>query len=321
MHLIKFKKLDVRYFLKLVLSISCLGMLISCEEILFEENLTHSKVDILTPSDGSRLQATSINFRWSPVNGAVAYQIQIASPSFEQAGQILLDEEVEETSFNEELPRKDYEWRVRAVNSGYKSPYTTAKFKIESNEDFSSNTIQLLSPADNYLTNQTMLNFEWRELQDAISYRVQLRKDGELIEEMSLTDVSVEMELPEGESSWRVRGEKDGEYTLYSERKVTVDTVPPTPKKLLSPQDEMILTNSAVEFRWENDAVVNDEIDSVFIYRDEGLSNLVEKGQGIDSYNANLEDNETYYWLVNTYDKAGNISEPGGIYSFSINEL
>jgi hypothetical protein len=59
-----------------------------------------------------------------------AYQIQIATPNFQNASQILLDSISIETSFTKELVAGSYEWRVKASNSDYTTNYSSNAFIV-----------------------------------------------------------------------------------------------------------------------------------------------------------------------------------------------
>ena len=111
--------------------IALLVLLVSCEDILEVEDISNKTVIVLAPSDTSTLNITDINFSWDSVEDAEHYKLQIASPNFESANQIVLDTTITATSFNQTLELGNYEWRIRAENSGFETNYTTQSFTIE----------------------------------------------------------------------------------------------------------------------------------------------------------------------------------------------
>ena len=102
---------------------------ISCEAI-FEEDISEETVVLLAPTEGSAITNGSIRFDWDGLDEAVEYEIQIATPSFDYANQILLDSITSETSIVFDLTEGDYQWRVNASNSNYSTDYSISSFTI-----------------------------------------------------------------------------------------------------------------------------------------------------------------------------------------------
>lgn len=103
----------------------------SCDDIIEVEDISNKTVTVLAPTNGVLLSNTNITFTWEDVNDAESYTIQIATPSFDNAQQIVLDSTITETSFSKTLNATSYEWRVKAQNSDYNTVYTTQSFTIE----------------------------------------------------------------------------------------------------------------------------------------------------------------------------------------------
>lgn len=115
-------------YLKLLLVV-CL--LVSCEEIIEVVDISNENVVVLAPTDTAILAITDINFSWEAVEDAEQYNLQIATPNFESANQIVLDTTITTTNFNQNLELGNYEWRVRAENSDYQTAYSIQSFTIE----------------------------------------------------------------------------------------------------------------------------------------------------------------------------------------------
>lgn len=292
----------------------------SCEEILLEEDISNFGLQLLAPSSNTVVKASTVSFQWTNVDGATDYQIQVATPKFSNAEQIVINAEVEENTFNQQLPVGDYEWRVRAINSEYATAYTLSSFKVENNEDFSSNQLVLFSPQNGLITNQINQNLEWQEVDDATSYRIQILENDVVVDEETSIDTEIGINFPIGDLKWRVRAENDIQNTFYSERSIFIDTLAPNTPKPLKPEDEANLATTSVTFEWERDKLVgSNEIDSLYIYQKVDLDELVEKDRVINSYNTTLDRGETYYWLMKAFDEAGNASDSSSVFSFSLN--
>lgn len=145
--------------------------LVGCEDILEVPDISERSVNLLAPSDGSVLDDNAVNLNWEDMEEATGYSIQVASPSFENAAQILLDSVVEidtlgylPTQLRQNLLNGSYEWRVKAFNSGFETLYTSNGFQVNGDEDLDltpPNTPQLISPGNGNDTSNTEIDFTW----------------------------------------------------------------------------------------------------------------------------------------------------------------
>jgi len=108
-----------------------LFLILSCDDIIEVEDISDKTVTILAPTNNTTLTITEVNFSWDMLDDAEQYKLQIATPTFEEATQILLDTIITTTNFNKTLDVGNYEWRIRAENSEYQTSYTTQSFTIE----------------------------------------------------------------------------------------------------------------------------------------------------------------------------------------------
>lgn len=119
--------------MKKKLTIILLISILSCEDILNEQNITNDNINLLAPTESVILKTgTTIAFNWEALNGATDYKLQIATPNFNNANQILKDTLLQNNNFSiDSLPINSYEWRVNALNSVYETTFTTNGFVIE----------------------------------------------------------------------------------------------------------------------------------------------------------------------------------------------
>ena len=110
--------------------IGLLVITLSCDDIIEVEDISNRNVDILAPTNGSIINQTTTTFTWNPVEDADAYRLQIATPNFENASQIVLDSTIVSNTLTKALISGDYEWRIRAENLNYQTPYTYNSFTI-----------------------------------------------------------------------------------------------------------------------------------------------------------------------------------------------
>ncbi|KAA1247602.1 hypothetical protein [Aquimarina sp. RZ0] len=293
----------------------------SCEEILLEEDLTNMVVTIIAPSDGTRVENTSPTFSWNEIDQAITYRLQIARPNFENASQVVEDTTVTTTSFRTTLVRNAYEWRVRAQNTSSETAYTKAGFSIVESEDFPAREVILSSPANSMILNRTSITLQWQSVTDATAYRIQLLDtNDQVLQEETATGISIQLTFPEGTTTWRIRAENNTQSTLYSSRTLTVDSMNPKKPVATAPANQGSFTNTMVSFSWTREAVEGTtEFDSIYIYQNEQLTQLVTKDQVTSPAEITLETENTYYWFLKAFDEADNQSEASDVFSFTIN--
>ena len=291
----------------------------SCEEILLEQDISTSTVELLAPSEGAIVETSTISFRWTAVEGASAYHIQIATPGFSAPQQVITDSIVNDNFYLEDMPEGEFEWRVKATNSGFTTTYTSAEFTVKTTADFSEQQVKLFSPSDNFLSSSSDIVLNWGEVEGAIVYRVQILQNDKVVVEKTTSETHLAMNFPEGQSTWRVRAENDSRNTLYSERTVSVDTKAPERPTLIRPADKATLSLPTVTFEWDRNSIEgSEEIDSLFVFNDLERTNLVMKERVTTSYVTTLDREETYYWFMRSYDAAGNVGDRSEVFSFTI---
>jgi len=113
----------------LILICACL-LIFACDDILEVEDISDKSVIVLAPSDDVVLNSNDLNFSWEPLEDVESYHLQVATPSFEAAAQIVLDTLITTTSYSATLDFNTYQWRIRAENSEYQTEYTIQSFTI-----------------------------------------------------------------------------------------------------------------------------------------------------------------------------------------------
>jgi len=104
----------------------------------FEENITMEEIQLISPFDNATLTTGEILFRWSKHEDVNEYQFQLVSPSFEDTTRFLKDTVLMEDDFSEignqinlNLPPGTYEWRVRGLNFGTETEFSSRNILIE----------------------------------------------------------------------------------------------------------------------------------------------------------------------------------------------
>ncbi len=204
----------------------------NCEEITEVPDISGETVTTLAPADHSVLNNTTVNFSWNAVEEASRYQLQIASPEFQNAIAIVEDTIVTANSFSKALNAGEYQWRVQALNSDYRTAYTTQSFSITESdaEDISDEEVVLLAPANAIVfTTIDTINFSWETVLNADTYTVQIATPDfenalEIIENeiVNSTNFSV-TNLEAQEYEWRVKAQNFSYETNYTTQSFTVE--------------------------------------------------------------------------------------------------
>jgi hypothetical protein len=292
----------------------------SCEGVLLETDISDQEVVLVAPYNKAQFFSTSVTFSWENVTDATKYRLQIAKPNFENPLQIVLDTIVTNNSFTQQLPVADYEWRVTAINSAYKTPFTSRFFTVVSNDNFENNTVVLSTPVNNLVTKVLDQNLKWTTIIGATSYQVQI-VDGsdEIINDQTITASNLSYSFPEGNYSWKVRAINGTAQTLYTSRKILIDATKPNTAVLSTPVDKSTTTVNDITFKWNRVPIIGStEKDSIYIYTDSALTTLQLKSEVNNLFTKNLDDG-TYYWYIKSFDLAGNSSEKSTVFNFTIN--
>jgi hypothetical protein len=293
--------------------------LFSCEEILLEDDISKNEITLVAPANNAQFFSTGVIFSWETVPNATQYHLQIAKPDFNNTLQIVLDTILTTRTFTHQLNIGKYEWRVKALNSAYETPYKSRFFTIVSNEDFQNNTVALITPTNNYTTNRTTQNLSWQSIIGATSYQVQiLDGNNSIINNQVITTTSIDYTFAQGNYNWKVRASNGTQQTLYSGRSILVDTTVPNTPILKSPNDASTTANTSINFQWNRVPILGStEKDSIYIYTDKTLTQLKLKEEVNNSFTKILETG-TYYWFMKSFDQAGNSSEKSVLFSFTI---
>ncbi|MDW7997318.1 MAG: hypothetical protein RMJ46_06555, partial [Bacteroidota bacterium] len=120
---------------------------------------------------------------------------------------------------------------------------------------------RLLSPENNYYTNDNTPIFSWSPADDHTGYRLVIDNDPTFSDgensydnaniPPTVTSLEIENQLPEGRWYWKVAATGAG-YENWSENiwRLTVDVTPPPPPANLSPENDVYLFPGIIVFRW-----------------------------------------------------------------------
>ena len=293
---------------------------ISCEEILIVDDISKKEVVLVAPTNNAVLSSSGVTFSWETVEYADKYRLQIATPNFDAPQQLVVDTLVTKNSFTQQLNIGKYQWRVKAVNSGYETAYSKWNFEILNNDDFQNNTVVLLTPTNNITTKTALQKLSWDAIIGATDYQLQvLDENNTILKEQSTAATLINYTFAEGKYTWKVRASNGTAQTLYTSRSILVDTKAPNTPTLSSPANASSTTSTNINFQWSRTPIAGSvEKDSIYVYTESALTNLNFKDKGTSPYNKTLTKG-TYYWFIKSFDEAGNEGSRSTVFNFIIN--
>ena len=294
-----------------ILLIVVLTFLSGCDEF-FVEDLSDSKVVLVAPSDCVKTTNFIHLFKWEAVEGADWYNLRVVSPDFQSTEQIVLDTNLTQESYSYELPSGEYQWGVQAVNYSGASEYSIRTLVVDTNTLFAKKYIELLAPQNMY-TNLSEIEFRWESIEGADKYRFEVRVDswssGNVFSAKDIDSDRHTVELSENIYYWGVQGynSESNTSTDFFFKQIFVDLTSPGRPNLVSPEDDYITTESLITLKWERGSDTGSPLyDSLYLATDKEFVNIVLNTSTADTlYEIQPEAGE-YYWMVKSFDKAGN---------------
>lgn len=310
----------------LLLVASASFLLQGCRDFIAED-LRNKTVSVISPADSSETTTATVNFYWEETDGARYYHLQIAKPSFSGMTTLLADTNITGTTFTYVFTPGTYQWRIRAENGSTETAYITRTIFIDSTADLTGQTIILYSPAHDYATNDTSVQFNWYGLYNASSYRYVIKTSAtgfsgtQILPDQVVTDTLVTISgIAEGHYDWGVRGESSLSATSYVVRSIWIDYTNPGSVSLVSPAHNSTISGPSISLSWSNATDSGSPLyDSIYVATDSTFNNL---RKALYSNGTSISDtlsNGIYYWKTRAIDKAGNKSNYSVVRKFTVN--
>lgn len=290
--------------------------LVSCEKF-GERNISKSVVVLLSPTQGQSDSILSKLFWWEEIEGADSYHLQVVSTSFDNITSLVVDTLLSGVKFQATLSPGEYQWRVRAENGAYESPWTTYNLTITNTNSLTGQTIANLSPDADYATSDTSVNFSWTALSKASSYNLLIEKypSGVDVLNVSLSTNSKTFDFTsEGTYVWSVQGINNISASLASNRYIIIDKTKPNLPILTYPVaiTDTIFSLPAT-FTYDKGTITGSVIsDSIYISSDSTFSTNIlytDKVVNVSSFTlSSLNNTGKLFWRVRSIDAAGNKS-------------
>jgi hypothetical protein len=302
--------------------ILCVG----CKEFI-EPSLEAKKVVLLAPSSDTETTDYAQTFWWEEVEDALGYRLQVVSPSFERPAKLVLDTLIKTNKFLYSVDPGLYEWRIRAENGSSQSAYSGSSFIVHSTA-ITEQQVQLESPGNNAVTNQSTVLFKWQKVFNADQYQLQIDTTFSSFEEttalfLDKTTSNLSYSVPitkDRTYKWRVRAVSGSSQSKWSVvGNIMRDATPPAVVSLVSPANNSSALKP-VSLKWSSVAGVKMYV--LYVYKTESKE-LYSAAFPLEttelSYSFNLgKSGDQIYWEVRSVDDAGNTSVQGEIRKFSL---
>lgn len=323
-----FSTLKTLQTFKLFLTLIPFLTLFSCKDIV-EPNISSQSVTINAPTDGYQSPGATITFWWDETEGALSYRLQVVKPNFTSIQTLILDTSVTSDKFTYTFLPGAYEWRIKAVNGSSETAYTTYSLSIDSTLNLSNQIINLVSPANNAISNSLTQLFQWQTIDNAEDYRFEVLSSSNSIlysDANYMYDTITLVFSGDGDYKWRVRGQNSSSVSAYTEYNMTIDATAPNIPALISPADNDSSltvafgeTKTAYVLTWDRGTETGTTItDSVYVYANSASTiPVVKESTTNETYSDSLPVG-TYYWKVMSVDAALNKSDFSTVFKFKV---
>ncbi|MFI5161251.1 MAG: hypothetical protein ACHQHN_08230 [Sphingobacteriales bacterium] len=303
----------------------CIGitLLYSCDDII-EPSIIKSQVILEAPASQYQSTSYTVNFWWDQVDHALSYRLQVVNPSFAAPGNLVLDTVIKSNKFTYNLSPGGFQWRVLAQNGSSQTAFTSPRNLTVLASSIKQQTVQLVAPGNNYLTNQSTIVFQWGSLYGATKYHFQIDTNNfanpaAIVADQLIPGQQITFTFPKDQVyQWRVRAENDTAQAQWSSiNSITYDHTPPAQVTLKAPANGQTIS-SPVSLQWNaSGSAVKYKLyifkaDSTTIYNQSFPAQLT-----TTSYSFTMgSSGDKVYWKVTALDAAGNESTASTLRSF-----
>ncbi|MHB8208031.1 hypothetical protein [Mucilaginibacter sp.] len=309
--------------LYLLLSLFMVQSLTSCTDII-EPSISKYTVKLEAPADQYISPSYTINFWWDQVANALTYHLQVVTLTFASPGSLVLDTVITGNKFSFSLSPGNYQWRVMAENGSSQTPYAGPRSFTVGASSIKQQTVQLSTPANNYLTSSDAIVLTWAALYGATKYQLQIDTNSfadttHLVYNKVLSGQQFNFNFPKDQVyQWRVRGENDTAYSAWSTTNtMTYDHTPPGQVSVLLPANNQTVP-LPVNLQWSSTATANRY--KLYVFQSDSTTNyssLFPMIINTTDYNFNFgTSGDRVYWKVSAVDAAGNEGQASTMRSF-----
>lgn len=280
-----------------------------------EDNISDQNIILYSPQEGISIAEEKVYFSWEPQKMASQYRLQIASPSFKLAQQIIIDTLVTNSTFliNTLPQNRSYEWRVRGENENFNTPYTSFSFNYLIAPDISKLKPEIIAPKDTLVWQENNTRFSWKDVSGASGYRFQIAlpdfdNTNQFILDTLVKGLHFENKLPLYKKlQWRIRAENDSYHTKYVTQNLRAIDAPDISSKrvrLIAPHNNATLSTSSFKLAWEKiDGATTYQVQVAYPKFSRPIEIIVDETVENLNLSVTLKDGLSYQWRVRGINK------------------
>src|SRR5579872_7275124 len=262
------------YLLAIAL-LTIIGFVSSCGELI-EPSIKNSVVILEAPASQYQSTSYTVNFWWDQVDNALTYHLQVVTPTFATPGSLVLDTIIKKNTFSYTFSPGNYQWRVLAENGSSQTAFAGPRSFSVAASSIKQQAVLLSSPANNSLTNQSAVTFQWATLYGATKYQLEIDTNNFINESAVIYNQVVPGQqagftFPRDQTyQWRVKAENDTAQAQWSAiYQITYDHTPPAQVTLVSPADKATLP-LPVSLQWNTAATAIKY--KLYVYQSDGTT-------------------------------------------------
>jgi hypothetical protein len=318
-------KLRLPLLYLILIFFSGIMLLSSCDEII-EPSISKQQVQLEAPADQYMSTSYTINFWWDGVDHALSYHLQVVTPTFAAPGNLVLDTIVKNNKFSFTLNPGSYQWRVMAANGSSQTPFSAPRGLTVLAGSIKQQSVQLTLPANNFITSQGTVVFQWGSLYGATAYQFELDtnnfvNESSLVSNQVIPGQQISFNFPKDQVyQWRVKAKNDTAQAQWSAvYLLTYDHTPPAQVTLAAPADGTTVS-LPVALQWN--AITGAAKYKLYVYKSDGVTlydSTFPMILNTASYSFNMgSSGNKIFWTVTAVDAAGNESPAGTPSSFVV---
>lgn len=281
-----------------------------CEEVI-ETDIEGKTVALISPGDSIVSKDLDQLFQWEALDGAREYRVQIGSPSLQKIDGFYLDTVIGRNRLGLVLAPGEYQWRVQGLNAGYNSAFTSRFLVIDSTAKLNSQAFNLLSPAQNAVTNNNTVLFRWENVPGATKYVFQFLNAPTFDTIVYTNQFTKKLPAVTKSYTWKVTALNTLSLKESAARQFDIDITAPLKPDLLFPKADTSFFTLPLRLSWSRKS--NDiSYDSLFIYNNQNqvLANFPKRVNAtffsLTTTDLPAAAAGSYFWAVKSVDQAGN---------------
>lgn len=302
-----------------------ISLFASCN-LIFEDDLSKRKVELLSPPDGYTTSVQTQTFVWDSLPDVSQYRFQLVSKRFDFIEDYVLDTMLTTQKITLGLTPRAYQWRVTGLNNSSETGYNTYDLQIAQDTTLANQLVNIIAPSPNSNYEQDSVAFLWTEIDLANQYQLQVASNPSFNSQTVVLDtltpqdfVYARQSLGLGTFYYRIRAMRVGmDTTVYTTTQQFTIAMKPIH---IGPANNSTV-GLPMNMSWQRAS--NTAKDSLFLYH----NNTATPYQKIELSTANYTFSSmdtigtgggVYYWQVKSVGNNNVQSSFSSLWQFTIN--